>query len=582
LSNILYTLILRDVIHCVAGVIEEGTLRLSEKDITKFLQVLGLSKREIQVYMFLAKSGVQSTSFVAKRLKMERVQAYRTFKKLQEKGFIEATLERPTRFTVVPFETLLDAFINSKKNEVAMLNKQKESLMSTWQVISTPESSIPIAKFSVITGKKKIHAKMENMIEESAKEVLILTNSLGLIQEDIAGIFDVIINPAEKRRVNFQIITEVRKDNLKIIERICKTFSTSSGDIEFRHLALNSAFFPRFLIKDGEEAILYAPIGEKSSVLNLEDEGLWINDKMFISVIRAFFHRMWQSAVEISRRIEELKSGIPMGETVVIKDSEEAWAKIIQVLQAAKKDVVLITSSQSIKNLLENDPFRKYCTKDMKCRIMASIDLDNLETAQQLSASYEIKHVPISYLTMMMVDGKHLFMFKKPTSNETGNRSGFYLVDTFYSNDPSSTERVSEMLSDIWKRGVDVSEISSQAGMKMPTVEVSATETVRKLVNILLQKGVSSIIVTENQTPIGIISDRDILKEIVETKKNPEKIRVKDLAVTPLIQLQGGEYIIYAVNVMREKRMKRAAMVKNGRFIGMLTEDLAKKMSVPS
>jgi len=57
---------------------------MSEKDVTKFLQILGLSKREIQVYMFLAKSGVQSTSFVAKRLKMERVQAYRTFKKLQE------------------------------------------------------------------------------------------------------------------------------------------------------------------------------------------------------------------------------------------------------------------------------------------------------------------------------------------------------------------------------------------------------------------------------------------------------------------------------------------------------------------
>ena len=211
---------------------------------------------------------------------------------------------------------------------------------------------------------------------------------------------------------------------------------------------------------------------------------------------------------------------------------------------------------------------------------MASIDLDNLETAQKLSANYKIKHVPISYLTMMVVDDKHLFMFKKPPLNEAENKSGFYLVDTFYSNDPSSTERVSEMLSDIWKRGVEVSEVSSQAGMKMPTVEVSAAETVPQLVNILLQKGVTSIIVTENQTPIGIINDRDILKEIVENKKNPEKTRVKDLAYTPLIQLQGDQSIMYAVKVMREKGMKRAAMVKNGSLVGMLTEDLAKKMPV--
>jgi sugar-specific transcriptional regulator TrmB/predicted transcriptional regulator len=553
---------------------------LSEKDITRFLQVLGLSKREIQVYMFLAKSGVQSTSFVAKRLKMERVQAYRTFKKLQEKGFIEATIERPTRFTIVPFETLLDTFINSKKTEVARLNEQKEKLMSTWNAISAPESSYPVAKFSVITGKKKIHTKMENMIEASDKEVLILTTSIGLIQEDIAGIFDAAIHPAQKRNVKFKILTEVTNDNLKIMERICQNFSAAKGNIKCRHLTLNSTFFPRFLIKDEEEAILYAPVGEKTSVLNLEDEGLWINDKMFISIIKAFFSRMWQNAVEVSRRIDELKTGIPISETVVINDPDEAWEKITKVLETAKKSVVFITSSQSINSLLEHDPFKKYCKKGMTCQLMASIDMDNLETAQKLSANYDIKHVPISYLTMMVVDDKHLFMFKKPPLNETENASGFYLVDTFYSNDPSSTERVSEMLSDIWKRGIDISEISSQAGMKMPAMEVKAAETVSKLVNAMLQTGVNSIIITENQTPIGMINDREILKEIVENRKDPEKTMVKDLSYTPLILLGTDESMMQAVKVMREKGMKRAAMIKNGRLVGMLTEDLAMKMPV--
>ena len=531
--------------------------------------------------MFLAKSGVQSTSFVANRLKMERVQAYRTFKKLQEKGFIEATLERPTRFTIAPFEKLLEAFINAKKSEIAKLNQQKEKLISTWRAVSAPESNYPVAKFSVITGKKKIHAKMKNMIGESEKEVLILTTRLGLIQEDLAGIFDAIIPPAQKRNVKFQVITDVSEDNLTIVERIDEKFSAANVDVKCRHLNLNSKFFPRFLIKDEEEAILYAPVEEKTSVLRLEDEGLWINDKMFISILKAFFIQMWQSAVEAAKRIDELKSGIPIGETIVIKDPEEAWAKVKKVLEAAKNDIVFLTSSQSISSLLENDPFRKYCKKGMTCRIMASIDLDNLEPAQKLSVHYKVKHVPISYLTMMVVDNKHLFMFKKPSLNEMANPSGFYLVDTFYSNDPSSTERVSEMLNDTWKRGVEISEISSQAGMKMPTVEVSTVETAAKLVNTMLQKGVNSIIVTENQKPIGMISDRDLLKEIVENQKDPEKTRVKDLTYTPLIILDSGESITSALKVMNKKEMKRAAVVKNGQLVGMLTEDLAKKQSHP-
>jgi len=555
---------------------------LSEKDISKFLQALGLSKREIQIYMFLAKSGVQSTSFAAKRLKMERVQAYRTFKKLQEKGFIEATLERPTRFTIVPFKALLDSFINAKKNEVTNLNEQKESLLDSWRTISAPESEYSIAKFSVITGKKKIHSKMLNMIEESKKGVLVLTTSLGLIQEDWAGVFDAIEHPAQKSGVQFKIITDISQENLKIVERIDKKISVENVDVEFRHLNLNAKFFPRFLIKDEEEAILYALSGDQASVLNLEDEGLWINDKMFISILKTFFIQMWQSAVDATRRIDELKTGIPLDETIVIKDPEEAWAKVAKILDAAKEDVIAITSSQSINDFLENDPFAKHSKKGLKFRLMAPIDLDNLEAAKKLSGRYEIKHVPINYLTMMVIDNKQLFMFKTPPLSEWTSESPFYMDDTFYTNDPRSVERVSEMLNDAWKRGVEIAEISSQAGMKLPTIEVSSAETAAELVSAMLQNSVSSILITENRKPIGIISYRDLLKEIVENQKDPRKTLTKDLKFTPLIALGSGESITDALKVIREKGMKRIAVIKNGQLVGILTEDhISGKKGIP-
>ncbi|MCW4003499.1 MAG: CBS domain-containing protein [Candidatus Bathyarchaeota archaeon] len=550
---------------------------MSEKDVTRFLQVLGLSKREIQVYMFLAKSGVQSTSFVAKRLKMERVQAYRTFKKLQEKGFIEATLERPTRFTIVPFETLVDNFINTKKNEVASLSEQKQNLLTAWQSISAPESEYPVAKFSIITGKKKIHSKMLSMIEESKSEVIFLTTSLGLIQEDIAGIFDATVIPSRERNVQFQIITDISLENLKVVERIDRNISEEKLNFKLRHVGMSPKFFPRFLIKDEEEAILYAPFGNEASVLNLEDEGLWINDKMFISVLKAFFVQMWQSGVDASRRIDELKSGIPIGETVVIKGAEEAWSKVTKVLESAKKEVVIITSSQSINRLAENDPLSKFFGKDLRVRIMASIDLDNLEPAQKLSQYYEIKHVPISYLTMMLVDDNHLFMFKMPPLSDFGTESAFYLEDTFYSSDASQIERVSEMLNDIWKRGIDITEISSQAGTKLPAVTASTSETVAELVGKMLQNGVTSVLITERNRAVGVINDRDVLTEIVKAQKSPTSTLARDLKYTPLINLQGDESMITAMKVMEQKGYSRAAVVKNGRLIGMLTEATAKR-----
>jgi sugar-specific transcriptional regulator TrmB/CBS domain-containing protein len=550
---------------------------MSEKDVTKFLQILGLSKREIQVYMFLAKSGVQSTSFVAKRLKMERVQAYRTFKKLQEKSFIEATLERPTRFTIVAFEALVDNFINTKKTEVVNLNDQKQNLLTAWKTISAPESEYPVAKFSIITGKKRIHSKMINMIEESKSQVIVLTTALGIIQEDIAGIFDSVVTPSQERNVHVQIITEIVPENLKTVDRMDQSIAEDKLNIKLRHVGMSSKFFPRFLIKDEEEAILYTPFGNEVSLLNLEDEGLWINDKMFISVLKAFFTQMWQSGVDASLRIEELKSGIPIGETLVIKSVEDAWNKVTKVLDSAKKDIVVITSSQSINRLAEDDPIVKYLKKGLNTRIMASIDLDNLEPAQKLAKNFEVKHVPISYMTMMLVDDKHLFMFKMPPLNDNAAESAFYLADTFYSSDPSQIERVSEMLSDIWKRGIDITEISSQAGTKLPTVEIAASETIAKTVDRMLQNNVNSILITEHHKPIGLVNDRELLREIVNERKDPLKTIAKDINYMPLIVLEGEESMLTAMKIMEAKKFKRAAIVKNGQLIGMLTEEAAKK-----
>ena len=161
---------------------------------------------------------------------------------------------------------------------------------------------------------------------------------MGLIQEDIAGIFDSAFEPSQKRNVNIQIITDISNENLKIVERIDRNIADEKLNIKLRHMGMSSKFFPRFLIKDEEEAILYAPFGNETSVLNLEDEGLWINDKMFISVLKAFFEQMWSIGVDASRRVDELKSGVPIGETVVIKGAEEAWSKVTKILGIAKKE----------------------------------------------------------------------------------------------------------------------------------------------------------------------------------------------------------------------------------------------------
>ena len=196
--------------------------------------------------------------------------------------------------------------------------------------------------------------------------------------------------------------------------------------------------------------------------------------------------QMWHTAVNATERIGELKSGIPLGETLVLRDPLEALQKIEQMLQAAKRGVILITSSQSLKNMVKNDFFVKHIREGLNLRIMAPIDLDNIEAAKKLAVNCEVKHVAINYLTMMLIDDTHLFMFKTPPTSDLTDDSIFYVIDTFYTNAPRFSDRVSEMLNDTWKRGIDLSEINLQAGIKLPTVAVSKTDHLSKIVKAVL------------------------------------------------------------------------------------------------
>ena len=68
------------------------------------------------------------------------------------------------------------------------------------------------------------------------------------------------------------------------------------------------------------------------------------------------------------------------------------------------------------------------------------------------------------------------------------------------------------MLSDIWKRGIDITEISSRAGTKLPKVEIATSETIARTVDKMLQTNVNFHLITKLHEPIGVVNDRELLR----------------------------------------------------------------------
>ena len=104
---------------------------MGNNDIDQALREAGLTEKEIRVYIFLAKYGIQRGGSISKGTRIDRSVVYRILRRLQKKGFIEATLESPTQFVGVPFEKALDVIIKIKEGEANQLRKAKSKCKIT-------------------------------------------------------------------------------------------------------------------------------------------------------------------------------------------------------------------------------------------------------------------------------------------------------------------------------------------------------------------------------------------------------------------------------------------------------------------
>jgi len=547
---------------------------LSEEDLMKVLRDLGLSRREAEVYVFLSRRGPLGANSVSTMLKIERVQTYRALKSLQEKGIVEATLETPTRFSAVPFDSLLNSLIATRKSRISELEAQKEALLDYWKNLSSRVTEYPLAKFRVLTEKRAIYNEIQRMTQDAKEDVVKLATSVSVIQEDLAGILDSITNHLRKnRKVQIRILAGISKDNHSIIAKIMKTASAQKLNMQWRHIDLGSRAYPQFLVKDCEETLLYLTPEEEPTTSSQAETALWIRSPIFASALRESFLEMWREAIEADDRIRELKTGKPVEITAIIKDAKEAQRKLETTLEKAEKEVITIASSDAIAAILDGKLFGNLIRKRLKLKIMAPVDLDNLEPAQKLSEICEVRNVPISYLMMLAADSEHLFIFKTPPlNNNITTKTAFHLDDVFYTNDARYVERVVEMLNDIWKRGIDIKEITSGPVTRMPIAKVSSNVNASKVIDSMLESNVSSVVVTENDNPIGIITERDLLEKILKRKKDPARTYAKDIMSIPVIAADSDQPLTQALKAMRTTGMRKIAVLRNGKLVGMLAQ----------
>jgi len=109
-------------------------------------------------------------------------------------------------------------------------------------------------------------------------------------------------------------------------------------------------------------------------------------------------------------------------------------------------------------------------------------------------------------------------------------------------------------------------------------VVVDKAESIVTAARLMREHHVGTVVVVEGDEgawkPIGIVTDRDLVLEVLAEELFLGKLRIGDLTGSELITLPESADLLDAIKLMRDRGVRRAPIVdENGRLTGILSVD---------
>src|SRR6185295_8847736 len=113
------------------------------------------------------------------------------------------------------------------------------------------------------------------------------------------------------------------------------------------------------------------------------------------------------------------------------------------------------------------------------------------------------------------------------------------------------------------------------------TLRIDSKPSAMDVAKIMMAKKVGSIVVVDHDgAPVGIITERDILKRVIVSNKRPIDVAAQDIMSHPVISIKAYDSIDTAAGKMAKNRIKRLVVLEqDGSLAGILSiTDISRKL----
>jgi CBS domain-containing protein len=126
----------------------------------------------------------------------------------------------------------------------------------------------------------------------------------------------------------------------------------------------------------------------------------------------------------------------------------------------------------------------------------------------------------------------------------------------------------------------DAKSITVKDIMTKSVISVDSGITVNEAAKMMEDAKVGAVIVMENNTPVGIITDRDFAVKIV-AHAYQITTPVKQIMSSPLIATSPDETVLMAADLMYSRDIRKLPVIDNDKVIGIITAtDLVNQLAI--
>lgn len=107
-------------------------------------------------------------------------------------------------------------------------------------------------------------------------------------------------------------------------------------------------------------------------------------------------------------------------------------------------------------------------------------------------------------------------------------------------------------------------------GPKPPLI-VAAGDSIHALTVKFTERNVGAAAVLDGERLVGVITERDVIKNVVAPERDPQVVKVGDIMSSPVITVDLKTTVTRAVSIMRDKHIRHLVVVDDaGKVVGML------------